>query len=364
MLVENLNVTRVILHEVHQRKDSPNIIEPTYGKALENLSAKAMSHFSMRITDALSAQSRSMEMVVFKTSDSDVIGSVRRMSVGDVPVFIGESQKIAHALADAQRSRAIPGGMVLVFDGTVGANDRPFVGIIKAELQSGFRRQTTAEKVVTEFLDAIFLTPATRLYKLGIYVSDDRIPDAETKWSCHVFDSNITATRREDAAHYFYSGFLGCQFPENGRYETPKFFDLTKEYLKQSPVDADLKRDISDALYTYIKVDQSPTFTTQNFAESFLPIELRDSYNSFMQSKKFPTDRAVHKDVTDMGSRLRRRKFRFGGDADFSATPEALRSGTVVISKLEPSELVDSASIEREVSWTQITIKRPITEQL
>ncbi|WP_148300083.1 nucleoid-associated protein [Acetobacter papayae] len=360
MIVENLSINRVVMHEVFQRKDSPKIVPPSYGKELETLDAKALSHFGRRITDAFSAQSKSIEMQIVKTDDASVIGVARRLVLAADNDFPTISNHVADALADAQKSRGIPGGMLLVFDGKVGSDEKPFVGVIKAEMQSGFQRRQDMAKVVTEFLENIFLTPATRLYKLSLFISGDEIVTNDTQWRCFVFDSNITSARPENAAVYFYDGFLGCTFPENGKYETAKFFDLTKEFVRSSVKDRDLRRDLSDALFAFVKVDQTPTFTSQQFGETYLPPELRDPFNKFLESKKFPTNRAVVRDLSEMSGRLRRRKYKFGPDIEFSVSPDAIRDGTATIEDL-PAE--DLAGGEARI-WTRITIRRPVTEQL
>lgn len=360
MIVENLTINRVVMHEVFQRKDGPNLVPPAYGKELEVLDTKALTHFGVRITDALSAQSKSIEMRIVKTGDGSVVGIARQLVLANDKDFPATSNQVADGLADAQKSRGIPGGMLLVFDGTVGSDEKPFVGVMKAEMQSGFQRRLAASKVVTEFLENIFLTPATRLYKLALFVADDVAVTNDTRWRCFVFDANITAARRENAAVYFYDGFLGCAFPENGKYETAKFFDLTKEFVRDRITDRDLRRDLGDALFAFVKVDQAPTFTSQQFGDAYLPPELRDPFNKFLESKKFPTDRAVIRDVSEMGGRLKRRKYKFGPDIEFSASPEAIRNGTAIIEEVPAADVA-----ETEVkTWTRITIRRPVIEQL
>jgi hypothetical protein len=365
LIIENLTVGRVVLHEVFQRKDGPNVVQPAYGQELEVLDQVALSHFEMRITDALSARSKSIEMRVVKTDAASVLGAARDLVRSSDGQFAATSARIADALADAQKSRGIPGGMLLVFDGHIGADSLPFVGVIKAEMQSGFRRQATAAKVVTEFLENIFLTPATRLYKLALFVAEYVPISDETKWKCFVFDSNITATRRENAALYFYDGFLGCAFPENGKYETSRFFDLTRDFMREIVTDRELKRDLGDALYTFVKVEQSPTFTSQEFGDAYLPVELRDPFKRYLDAKKFPTNRAIVRDTSDMGGRLRRRKFKFGADIDFSASPEAIRDKTVVIEEMRaPRDTSANNEAAEGETWTTITIRRPMTDQL
>lgn len=59
------------------------------------------------------------------------------------------------------------------FSGTVGSPARPFVGVIKAETQTGFRRQVTSGGAIgAQFINDLFLTPAAKLYKIGMFIRD------------------------------------------------------------------------------------------------------------------------------------------------------------------------------------------------
>ena len=120
---------------------------------------------------------------------------------------------------------------------------------------------------------------------------------------------------------------------------------------------------MSDALFAFVKVDQTPTFTSQQFGEAYLPAELRDPFNSFLESKKFPTNRAVVRDISEMGARLKRRKYKFGPDIEFSASPDAIRNGTVTIVDV-PAEEIDEGEEGEIETWTRITVRRTMTEQL
>lgn len=201
MLFENLRVSRIVVHEVFQRAADPRSARaPTLGEALETLSPDAMGAFRLRLTDALAAQNQSLHMRIVKHDSGsflDVATALISSSDSDFP-------KISHALAekltDAQDARRIPGGMLIVFDGTVGAPAAPFVGVIKAETQAGFRRSRAPERTIIEFLQDVFLTPATRLYKVGMMVRHDSKADPLDGWRAFVFDSNISASNREAAA--------------------------------------------------------------------------------------------------------------------------------------------------------------------
>ncbi len=345
------------MHEIFRRGEDRQKVTPTYGTELERLSEMALAQFRARITDALSAQSKSMEMRIVREGQGSVVEAAGNLLASTDEEFLDRSKVIADLLADAQMARSYPGGMVLVFDGTFGAPENPFLGIIKAETQSGFRRSKNAEAVITEFLENIFLTPATRLFKVGFLVHPDA-PQEDESWRAFVFDSNITASHREGAAQYFYEAFLGCTFPENGKYETVKFFDLTREFVRQAQISPEAKRDLGDALYTFVKTEQSPTFTSQEFSESYLPVELRDPFARFLEAKQFP-NRAVVRDTSDMGARLRRRRFKFGTDIELTASPQAIQDRTAVI---EEGPATDFGG-EGDEMWTRITIRRPMTDQ-
>lgn len=361
MILENLRVNRVIMHEIFKRNNDRELVTPSYSDAVEILDSDAKATFQMRVTDALSAQSKSMEMRITELDDSSVVASAEEIisNIGaiDDQKFVDVSQSLALKLAKAQTSRRYLGGVVIVFDGKFGVPERHFVGVIKAETQSGFRRLRDKEKILTQFLNDIFLTPAQRLYKIGFLIPGKQ-SDGRSGWSCFIFDSNITSNQRESAAQYFYESFMGCTFPSNGAYETSKFFDLTRKFVRNSDLEPEKKRDINDALFTFVKVEQSPTFTSQEFAEKYLPLEVRDGFSSFLQSNKFP-ERAVVRDVSDMGTRLKRRKFKFGSDAEFSASPEALRNKKVEINTVEAKKLGG----DDEELWTQIIVRQRMTDQ-
>jgi len=354
MIFENLTVSRIAVHEVFQRGDDRAIRPPVFADVLESLSAEAMEAFRRRMTEALSGQSQSLQMRIAKHGADSYLNLAESLMGSSDPEFLAGSKAVAVKLAEAQIARRVPGGMVVVFDGTVGAACLPFVGVIKAETQAGFRRSKDGGHNVVEFLKNIFLTPATRLYKVGLMLRDDPAATKPDGWRAFVFDSNISVSNREAAAAYFYDAFLGCALPSDGPYETAKFFDLTKEFVRKSDLDPDKKRDVIDSLYVFVRDEQDPTFTADQFGDRYLPQPLRDPYSEFMRGRKF-TPNAVVRDTTQMGGRLRRRRLKFGGDIELSASPEALAS-KVTIEAIE-GEATDG----KKPQWTRITIRESLT---
>jgi 37-kD nucleoid-associated bacterial protein len=353
LIFENLTIKRVALHEVFARADDRTLRQPTYADGLETLGTEAMTTFRLRVTDALS--SKSVQMRIAKSGADSFLARADAMMDADDDAFLEGSQKMAASLAEAQLHRRIPGGMLIVFDGTVGAPAVPFVGVVKAETQEAFRHAQSQGKRVMEYLANIFLTPATRFYKIGIMLRDDSGAAKPDGWRAFVFDKNISPSDREAAAIYFYDAFLGCTLPDDAPYETSRFFDLTKAFVRESDLDPDKKRDVMDSLYVFLRDEQFPTFTASEFAEHYLPLETRDAYSGYLEAKAF-TATAVVRDLSEMGTRLRRRRFKFGADVELSASPDALKQ-KVLIQSIDG----DPADGETPV-WTRITIRQAMTD--
>lgn len=358
-MLENLRISDVAVHEVFARGPDRRLVQPEYALALENLSVEAMTAFRQRVTDALSAKAKSVEMQIIRTGVGSFQGDAATLiGLGTSDAFLQASRRAADRLAEAQTSQSIPGGIVIVFRGITGATDLPFVAVIKAEVQEGFRRRREGAVVITEFVNDLFLTKATRLYKLGFMVANGTAPFGDDAWRCLVFDHHIVASNREAAAIYFYESFLGCGFREDSAYETAKFFNLTKEFAAKSIGDRAERHRVQDSLFTYIKNEQAPTFTVDEFAERYVPLEIRDRYQTFMRNKQFP-ERAVRRDTAGLGSRLKRRRFKYGTDIEFSVSPEAMSEGRVTI---ETKDAVNGQA-EARGEITVITIKDPFVKE-
>jgi hypothetical protein len=141
MALENLVVQKLILHEVYRRRDDKNIVPPRYGGQLIQLQPDPMDVFVQRVTDAMGSDSQSMKMDITDAAAGSAIEIAAALASANDGKFITESQLFADRLANVQVARNLPGGVVVVFTGTVGNPARRFVAVIKAETQSGFRRE-------------------------------------------------------------------------------------------------------------------------------------------------------------------------------------------------------------------------------
>lgn len=358
MAFENLAVNRVILHAVFKRRHDGNIVPPTLSQHLTKLQSDAMDAFRERVVDAMGSNAQSMEMDISDAGPNSGVEIAQSLlsKTKDVD-YAPESHRYATKLATVQTARNLPGGMVIVFSGTVGHHSHPFVGVIKAETQSGFRPEMTSGTISAQFLTDLFLTPASKLYKIGVFIREgtgrDPLPQG---WRAHVYDNQMTLSSREGAARYFFETFLGCSIPVDGALLTKAFFENTRDFIKGMPVTPEKKSDLLTSLYTYLKVDQAPTITVNTFSTNFLPANSRDAYRHFMQEKKVPLT-AIPKDITNLGNALRLRRLGFGNNIRLTAPPEAF--GTTIT-----METVQHKGRKAESdTWTVITIKGPISDQ-
>ena len=324
MLWENLVVDRLIIHEVHKRQIDKKAVPPAYGQGLLSLGTDGLSMFADRVVSAIGSRSQSMEMAIKPAKPGSLIEAAHGMlGVGDAD-FVARSQQFADKLTDVQISMNLPGGLLVVFDGSVGTPARRYVGVIKAETHSGFRRTANLQ---AQFVRDLFLTPQAKLYKLGIFVSDgtNNASDITDGWSVAVYDSQMTTSNRDGAAQYFYEHFLGCELPSTSSRLTRVFYEQTRSFIDRLEVTPEEKADYVSGLYTYLKVDRSPTIDIGDFANKYFPVEVRDGYESHMERRKFPAG-VINKDISELGNKLRRRRLTFASNIHLTGPSEAFDS--------------------------------------
>jgi hypothetical protein len=353
MSFENFVVNRVILHEVFRRNDERQVVPPRYGGQLVVLSPDAEDVFRSRVIDAMGSSSQSMEMAISDVADGSGVHIAHSLVGATDGEFTVRSQAFADRLARVQVSRMLPGGILIVFDGHIGAAARRIVGILKAETHGGFRRQVDNGRLTVSFFNDLFLSPQTKLYKIGVFVQDAIAP-FPGGWQALVYDSLMSAGNRQAAAQYFYEQFLGCKIPDNSPQLTKKFFDATRDFIKGLNVSEEDKSDLLTGLYTYVKVDNSPTIQVSAFANNYLDVNVRDQYAASMAEAQFPTI-AVNKDTSDLKNTLKNRKVSFSRSIKLTAPPDAFE-------ELVQLQSLEGAGPDGE-TWTKIVIRDRIRDQ-
>ena len=360
MELVNLKLSRVILHEVFVRGTDQKLKEPEYGNALETLDGEATDALRDRIVSAMSSPSRCVPMSITKIGEESMMAYVKKLVDGDDSIYIQESKNIAKKLAQEQKSRSIPGAMVVVFSGSAGVPSKRIVGVIKAEVHNGFLREKAAGKSVMKFLKDLMLTQQTKLYKVGLFLeqNSEAQGDISSGWVGYIYDETLTVANRYEAAQYFYDGFLGFSFPESSARQTKQFHDLTKDFIKSLDVPEEDKIVLHNALVTYLKADQKPTVGIVDFAVAYFGDDaIRDGYRAHMTSRGFP-ENAVSKDTQDVDRDLRMRRLNFRNKVRVIGPAEGFDK-LVTISPIDG----DNDANGTPTKWTQVVIKDRIATQ-
>jgi hypothetical protein len=356
MFFENLTVDRLIIHEVHRRLDDKQPVSPSYGQQILSLSSEAMDFFRERIVAAMGSNSQSMLMSIAPVVPGCAVEIARDLLAANAVNFVAQSRRYPDKLTSVQTARNIPGGVVIVFTGTAGNPARRIVGIVKAETHNGFRHTPNLQ---VQYLKDLFMGPQTKLFKIGVFLYDGTtsISAMPSGWEAVIYDKQMTLRNRDGGANYFYESFLGCTLPVNSAQLTRRFFEGTREFINAIDVSDEKKADLLTGLYTYLKVDQSPTLELAVFSSQYLGPKLKDDYESFMSAKSFPTI-AVSKDTSDIQSYLRKRRLKFSRDIQLTAPPDAF------------AELIEVRSVEGDPdksgnrpTWTRITIRDRVRDQ-
>lgn len=364
MSFENLSIGRLIIHEVFARGADKAMQQPSYGTQTLALPQDARDALQARITNALGKSSHGVEMSI-KDINVESAWHMGRQIVeaqGDDAQFIALSQGIASKLAAAQINRTIPGGIVVVIEGTCGNPLRSFMCIIKAEPHGGFTKSQAGGHLTLQYIKDLILTPQAKLYKIGAFLRHD--PGAATEqapadgWKAYLFDDLITQGNKLTAAQYFYEGFLGLAFPSNSAFQTKQFHSLTRDFIRNANVDAEKKVDLLNALTTYLKTDQTATIQVADFSQNYLgDAALQDAYAAYMVQKEFPAN-AIHKDLSEVQNQLRLRKLSFGHDIRLTAPADQFEN-YIRIESMDGDPNPDGIVPK----WTKITVRDHIRDQ-
>jgi nucleoid-associated protein YejK len=341
--IENLVINRIIIHEIFKRVESNHPSIPVFGDSLLIMSSKANQALQQRLVEALGNNSHSIEMDINdKRSDGIPNFAKSLYEMGDTE-FVTKSRYVAEKLSEAQVSMQIPGGIVIIINGTSGVNKYPCCAIIKAEVHTGFHKKEKNGGISAEYLSDLFLTPQQKLYKIGFFIFK------ETEIKALVYDHNMTRLETKQAAKYFYESFLGCKIADSSKILTQNFFILTGEFINELDIETEKKLDYQDSLYSYLKNKNDSTLSISEFSEKYLDLEHRDIYNSYMLTATFPAI-AIVKELDLIKNKLRRRKISFSSGVTVQRSSGSLKE---VLSIIESSE-----------SSTTIKISGKIKDQL
>lgn len=337
--VSNLLVNRVIIHKVNERDIDKSIVDPEYNDRISRLNGKGLMTFRQRVINAIGRGSCSLQMEIYKQDDGSTFSLIKKSISSSDEIFIENSKAITYKLAEAQNSRRLPAGIVVIFDGTIGPNNNSCLGIIKAEPQEGFK----LEGLSLDFIENLILTKSQKLYKIGLFIKNN-----EDDYSALIYDSNLSRID-SDAAHYFYDSFLGCRKCETDKVLNKEFYSETRQFIDDLPeVSDEEKLDYNYGLYIYMNTEINEIISTRDFSERYFNNDLRLKYLNHMKEKGIP-NRNISKDISLIESTLKNRKINFTNDIQLVAPSNKFK---------------ENVEIKKESDKTIVTINGSIVKQL
>ncbi|MDO3383844.1 nucleoid-associated protein [Gilvimarinus algae] len=363
MQLINFSVDRIIIHQVFQRGPEGEKIKPLQSHDFTRFDNTAMDAFKSRVRDALGDGSKAVQMEIVDEDKNGMPAIVNEIVGKDDADFVVSSYDVAKKLTDAQKTRGIPGGIVVVFTGTHGAHKHKFLGVIKAEIYSAYEKliDKKTNEISLKYVEEVLLTPGTKLYKTaGFFERVGSLSDSDglnSKWSVLISDNQISQTDGKAAAMYFYSDFLGCGYPETSARTTKKFYDAASAFIKQMNVSAEKKIDLYNALTTYLKVNTSSVVSPQEFGSSYFDVDTQDEFIAHLSEKGLPPT-SFTKDNAHIASKLKVRKVQFSKNVKIIAPSDVFKD-LVSIETIE-GDLDESGAPK---VWTRILVKDLVVNQ-
>lgn len=367
MHLVNMEIERIIIHQIYQRDEDGKKITPLRSHEFTRFEVSAMNEFKSRVRDALGDDSKAVQMEIVNQGPRDLVSLIDTMSEQNDDDFAVSSYDIATKLTEAQQRKSIPGGIVVVFQGKQGHPASDFLGVIKAEVHSGYQKEQDpkTKEISLKFVEEVLLTPGQRLYKTTAFFKKPnhvneagKDEDMNEKWSVMVSDYQISKADGKAAAEYFYSDFVGCGYPQTSARTTKHFFDATREFIQDMDTSVEEKYDLFNALTTYLKVDTSSSISASDFAEKYFEdIDTQDEYVAHIKALDLPTT-SFTKDIKHIESSLKIRKVNFGGKVKLTAPSDAFLD-LVSIETID-GEPDESGGVKE---WTKIIIKDRVINQ-
>lgn len=329
--LNHLSIQRIAIHSINARSADRTLVQPTYAEELTPLPADALDMFNQRIQQALGHKSHGIQVDFQSVGAGSFFQRAAEAMHAENGRFLELSAEMADALASAQLSKDLAASKLVVFSGVEGRLQRPFLAVVKAEMQDGLVETQRQRRVVIEHLSKIFLTETQRLYKIGFVqaiVGNPRILQnggySKSDFHVHLFDHVMTGTETRGAAMYFYNAFMGADVAASSKKLTQDFYEKTTAFLDSLDLPAHERFDFIDSLRTELRSNQQ-TILVSEFADRHLPRPMRAKYSEFMTEAQFP-QHAIHKDTQYIDSKLRRpQRMKFSSGVVITTPPDRLR---------------------------------------
>ena len=280
MNYSTIDVHRGIMHQILPKEGIQEHGTAVFDQNLYNVENAVKKIIRSRIVQAAGRDARAFELEIANTSPGmyfDLANGIKALTDDQ---FIAASQNIATLLAKAQRRKDIPKSYMILLDCTDKTANKGIYIVIKAELHEALTKKVDRDRAFFEVLSEIFLSPSTRLYKIGILYEESNPgkPYPNNEYGCFLFDEQFQLDGSKPA-EYFYKDFLGFSVDNNSKIQTRKLYQETYEFIIQHAPTGE-KNKLINALRTEFDANVQESISPKEFAKKyFKTVQLRDHYS-------------------------------------------------------------------------------------
>jgi hypothetical protein len=326
-----LTVNKVIIHEVPKHSKHGGGNAPIYSEVESPLDQDLAEFFHGKMIGSLGS-SKSFDICIDSTCTSPVPELLTKhlRSVGNE--FVEITKKIAEHLYNIQDGTN-PGGLLAILDCVI--SDNRALGIIKLEKEEGVRLEQKLHKNQRTFdlhvLRDLVLTEHTRVYKLALFIT---VPGNDGDYDAAASDNQTGYGSYNEVASFFLSRFLGCKLQKEPVIATKHFYETTEAFIN-AQVEDPIERIQYHNHVVAEMLSQSPTVSTEQFAENCFPVELRKNFVNELEAKDVPANFPKNRELID--KKLKKTLYEFHSGIRV-ITPNDLDDGRIKLTTLDNGE--------------------------
>ena len=309
-----LNIRRVIMHRILPKTSTREHVVVENTTSLVVLTDEIAELLLDRIRTSCGKESQTFELGILNDEVGSCFSKINSLKSFSDENFIAISKEIAELLAEAQDTKSnVPGGYFLLVDAIDGLSNHDVYIILKAEPQDALSDLGTSIAV----LKKIFLSPAQKMYKVGVFEHIDESDISKDSFKAYLFDSQFNSGSK--LAEYFYKDFLGLTIDGFGNLQTKTFYDLYNQTVdKVFKDDIDKKNDCKRMLQAEC-LNQSLLINPLEFIRQTIPVNDRDKFIAKI-TPKFPI--AFTKDTSLINKKINNRTMLVADDIKLVAPTE------------------------------------------
>lgn len=316
-MIRGLQIESVVLHGIKKALRGSGA-EPELSQAESELPEQVRTFLQGQLTDAL----KHRREIVEEPGLSTLPGLVRDVWQGDT-TLLEASQVLARNLQSTQPGIGSEGLLMVAQTRTV---DGPAFLVAKLEHEKGTQAQmerNAAGALVYSmtFLDNLFFTEGSKVYKIGFFPMPD---DLGAPLPAFVVDRQVSGS---DVAVYFRESYLGCAWKEKPEVITERFMDTVQKWI-DTQADPEKRSRYQLSLLADLQ-SREDVLSVSSFAARYLDDEDRDSFTAYAR-KTLPAA-SITKDLALVEVRIANVRWDTRSGTVVIASPDAINKGIVKV---------------------------------